>query len=119
MFGLRLTRDVQNRWKNGSPPQSTTGVASTNSSHGSGTPAKNPPMPTGLMNQCGQYMLAIAMISSGAVSTRLIQKRRDISRNSGFSWATAVTVRGSSAMPQIGQEPGCERTISGCIGQVY
>ena len=28
-------------------------------------------------------------------------------------------VRGSSAMPQIGHEPGSERTISGCIGQVY
>ena len=30
-----------------------------------------------------------------------------------------VTVRGSSAMPQMGQVPGSERTISGCMGQVY
>ena len=28
MFGLRLTSEVQTRWKNGHPPQSTTGVAS-------------------------------------------------------------------------------------------
>ena len=28
-------------------------------------------------------------------------------------------MRGSSAMPQIGQLPGSSRTISGCIGQVH
>jgi len=28
-------------------------------------------------------------------------------------------VRGSSAMPQIGQVPGSKRTIWGCIGHVY
>ena len=56
---------------------------------------------------------------SGAVRTTLIQKRRVMSRNSGFSSIAAVTVRGSSAMPQMGQDPGSERTISGCIGQVY
>ncbi|EKD61622.1 MAG: hypothetical protein ACD_54C00164G0003 [uncultured bacterium] len=26
---------------------------------------------------------------------------------------------GSSAIPQIGHEPGASRMISGCIGQVY
>jgi hypothetical protein len=41
-----------------------------------------------------------------------------MSRSSGFASST-VTVRGSSAMPQIGQLPGSARTISGCIGQVY
>ena len=30
-----------------------------------------------------------------------------------------LTVRGSSAMPQIGQLPGSDLTTSGCIGQVY
>ena len=39
--------------------------------------------------------------------------------SSGFSSSDALTVRGSRAMPQIGHEPGSERTISGCIGQVY
>ena len=71
------------------------------------------------MKKRGQSMLAIAIASSGAVKTRLIQKRRVMSRSSGFSSAPAVTVRGSSAMPQMGHEPGLGRTISGCIGQVY
>jgi len=42
-----------------------------------------------------------------------------MSRSSGFASSLAVTVRGSSAMPQIGQFPGSARTISGCIGHVY
>ena len=42
-----------------------------------------------------------------------------MSRSSGFSSSAAVTVIGSSAMPQIGQEPGRSRTISGCMGQVH
>ena len=37
----------------------------------------------------------------------------------GIASSSNVTVRGSSAMPHIGQEPGSERTISGCIGQTY
>ena len=49
----------------------------------------------------------------------LIQKRRVMSRSSGFSSSVAVTVRGSSAMPQMGQDPARSRTISGCMGQVY
>ncbi len=56
---------------------------------------------------------------SGAVSATLIQKRRVMSRSSGLSSLAAVTVRGSSAMPQMGHEPGAGRTISGCMGQVY
>ena len=64
-------------------------------------------------------MLPIAIAISGAVSARLTQKRRVMSRSSGLSSADAVTVRGSRAMPQIGHEPGAGRTISGCMGQVY
>jgi len=41
-----------------------------------------------------------------------------MSRSSGFASSVAVTTRGSSAMPQIGQLPGPSRMISGCIGQV-
>ena len=63
-------------------------------------------------------MLPMAIATSGAVRARLIQKRRVMRRSSGLSSST-VTVRGSSAMPQIGQLPGSERTISGCMGQVY
>ncbi len=64
-------------------------------------------------------MLPIAIASSGAVRTTLTQKRRVMSRSSGFSSTAAVTVRGSSAIPQIGHDPGPGRTICGCIGQVY
>jgi hypothetical protein len=43
-----------------------------------------------------------------------------MSRSSGLSSSSSsVTVRGSSAMPQIGQSPASSRTISGCIGQVH
>ncbi len=42
-----------------------------------------------------------------------------MSVSSGFSPSVAETVRGSSAMPQIGHDPGRSRTISGCIGQVH
>jgi len=42
-----------------------------------------------------------------------------MSRNSGFSSSIAVTVRGSSAMPQIGHDPGPGLIISGCMGHVY
>jgi hypothetical protein len=52
------------------------------------------------------------------VSAAEIQKRRRMSRSSGFSSGSAVATRGSSAMPQIGQCPGVSRTICGCIGQV-
>ena len=47
------------------------------------------------------------------------QNRRVMSASSGLGPVSAVTVTGSSAIPQIGQEPGPGRRISGCIGQVY
>src|SRR5208282_403050 len=112
MLVLRFTSDAQPRWKNGQPHQSTTGVASRSSSHG------NPQFLRDAMNICGESMLPMAITSSGAVNARLIQKRRVMSLSSGFASLT-VTVRGSSAMPQMGQLPGSARTTSGCIGQVY
>ena len=63
-------------------------------------------------------MVVIAIANRGAVRAKLIQNRRVMSRSSGLSSST-VTVRGSRAMPQIGQLPGSARTISGCMGQVY
>src|SRR5687767_7156289 len=57
-------------------------------------------------------------MTSGTVSAVLTQKRRVMSVSSGLS-SSSVMVRGSSAMPQIGQLPGASRTISGCIGQVH
>ena len=54
----------------------------------------------------------------GRLNAAAIQNRRVMSSSSGFGSSSAVIVRGSSAMPQIGQAPGASRTISGCIGQV-
>ena len=62
-------------------------------------------------------MSDIATMNSGRESTALIQNRRVISTNSGLGASSKLTVLGSSAMPQIGQEPGSDRPISGCIGQ--
>ncbi len=41
-----------------------------------------------------------------------------MSASSGLGPASAVGISGSSAMPQIGQEPGPSCRTSGCIGQV-
>src|SRR6266567_7414700 len=115
MLGLRLTRDVQKRWKNGKPHQRTTGVARRNSNHC----RLNGGRKTLIESMCGKNMLLIAITISGALRITPTQKRRVISRSSGFSSTAAVTVRGSRAMPQMGHDPGSERTISGCMGQVY
>src|SRR5207237_4494949 len=62
----------------------------------------------------------MARRKTGKVSAAPIQKRRVMSRSSELSSAEpAEIVRGSKAIPQIGQSPGRSRTISGCIGQVY
>ncbi len=57
----------------------------------------------------------------GAVRSKLPQKRRDMLSSSGFGSSSPLSdvVRGSSAMPQIGQLPGPRCMIWGCIGQVY
>src|SRR5580704_16876996 len=67
----------------------------------------------------GHGMLPIAITSSGLVSTTPTQNLRVMSISSEFSPVSAVTVRGSSVMPQMGHDPGASRTISGCMGQVY
>src|SRR5262245_64266297 len=64
-------------------------------------------------------MSDIARKAIGALKTTQAQKRRVISTSSGLLSSSKVTVLGSSAIPQIGQDPGSERTISGCIGQTY
>src|SRR5689334_22790722 len=61
----------------------------------------------------------IVMSRIGAVASTLARNRRCISVSSGFVSGSRLTVRGSSAIPQIGQDPGPVRTTSGCIGQVY
>jgi hypothetical protein len=44
--------------------------------------------------------------------------RRVMSMRSGLGPASAVATSGSSAMPQIGHDPGPTCRTSGCIGQV-
>ena len=60
----------------------------------------------------------ISSARTGTASTSPIQNRRVMSASSGLGPLSAVTVSGSSAMPQIGQLPGPTCRISGCIGQV-
>src|SRR5207253_1058467 len=73
--------------KNGAPPQTTTGVASTSCSQ-------------------AELTCAIDTMSRGIVSAREIQKRRDIEASSGSGLPSSVATTGSSAMPQSGQAPG-------------
>ena len=100
MFGLRLTIDSQPRWKNGSAAHSTTGVASASSIQ---TAARSPSQ-----SRTGRPSIGpMVMTSSGIDSAALTQKRRVKSTSSGFGPSSPVgTPIGSSAMPQIGQEPG-------------
>src|ERR1700722_3062180 len=60
----------------------------------------------------------ISSKNTGTVSARPIQKRRIMSASSALASGSALTVRGSSAMPQVGELPGPLWRISGCIGQV-
>ena len=109
MLRLRFLSEAQPRSKKGQPPHSTAGVASTSWAQA---------MARGdtIMTECPP----IAIASSGTDSAAAAQKRWLILRSSGFSAsAPAAGVIGSRAMPQIGQEPGPFRTISGCIGQVH
>ncbi len=97
MLGLRNFTDAQPRWKNGQPHHNTIGVARRNSIA----------LPSaGETSRSAGPMRSMAKATRGMPSATLHQKRRVMSRSSGFSSSAAVTVRGSSAMPQIGQKPG-------------
>ena len=114
MFGLRLAMDLHPRTKNGHPPHSTTGVAKAISNH---CLARGE---TPLVSAAkGAANSAIATTSTGIARIADTQNRRVIFSSSGFVSSSALTSIGSSAIPQIGHDPGSFRTISGCIGQVY
>src|SRR5438309_6512681 len=55
----------------------------------------------------------------GNVRATLIQKRSVILASSEFCSLSPEMSLGSSAIPQIGHDPGSGRTISECIGQTY
>ena len=104
--------EAQPRSKKGHPPHRTTGVARMSSIQPKSRPGRR--CWSGWPGRTSETMTA----SSGSVSTAPIHRRRVMLINSGLA-ASAVTVRGSRAMPQMGQAPGRSRTISGCMGQVY
>ena len=105
--------DCQPRTKNGHPPQSTTGVVSASSIHPRA-------LECAIDSNMGPGIISlIASKTAGIESAALTQNRRVMSVSSGLSSSSAVTVTGSSAMPQIGHEPGPHCRTSGCIGHVY
>ena len=104
MLRLRRRIDSTARTKNGHPPHSTTGVASSSS--------------TGARARAGTSSV-MATISNGTVIAAETHNRRAMSISSGFFSSTADATRGSSAIPHIGQLPAASRTTSGCIGQVH
>ena len=104
-----MRSEFQPRTKNGQPAHSTTGVAKTSCSQFELT--------SSVMRQAEQWP-PISSATTGSASTSPIQNRRVMSTSSGFGPLSAVTSNGSSAMPQIGHEPGPTWRISGCIGQV-
>ena len=107
MLGLPRRMDSTQRTKNGKPAHSTTGVASTSSTHdivcGATGTRRWPP---------------IAIATPAIVSGNVHQKRRVKSSSSGLRSSSSDGMTGSSAMPQIGQFPGALRRICGCIGHV-
>ncbi len=94
-----MTSDCQPRTKNGQPAHSTTGRRQQHLDPVRGLlatmtwsrPVRCPP---------------ISSATTGRVRTSPIQNRRVMSISSGFGPASALTSTGSSAMPQIGHEPG-------------
>jgi hypothetical protein len=84
------------RAKNGAPPHSTTGVASASWIS-------------------GRHSI-IASSRTGTANATLTRKRRVMSVSSSFSGSSAVISTGSSAMPQMGHDPGPICRTSGCMG---
>ena len=113
MLACRFFTEAHPRCRRGHPAQSTTGVDRI-------AWAQRAP---GCIRACcnaGQGSISpMAIRKIGIVGTSPNQKRRVMSTSSAFGASSRVTKRGSSAMPQIGQDPGASRTISGCMGQTY
>ena len=111
MFRWPVRKLSHIRWKNGHPPQSTTGVASSSSSQPCAAGE------TKRWTRCPGTIAPMARRRRGTVRASETRKRRVMSSSSGFLSAARVTVRGSRAMPQIRQGPGFVSTTSGSIGQ--
>ncbi len=114
MLRFSVRSDCTARSKNGQPPHSTTGVASTSCSQ-TAMPAGTAPCMAGPTTGTISPMV---QTSSGRVNTALIQKRRLMSSSSAVSSSPVITPSGSSAMPHSGQGEARTSRTSGCIGQV-
>src|SRR5260370_38252518 len=108
IVGLGLTSEDQKRSKNAQPPQRTTGVARKNSItlRMAGVRCRPRDSPN------------IERRRTGRDSAALTQKRRRMESYSGSASTSAKASIGSRAMPQMGQLPGPNRMICGCIGHV-
>jgi len=97
----------------GQPPQSTTGVAKIHSSHCQvlGTADRMSGDMKGIRSDMGSVEAESSVLCRSRIAWSCPQVR--------IFFFLRVTVLGSSAIPQIGQEPGSPRTISGCMGHVY
>ena len=112
MFRLRLPNEAHMRSKKGQPPHRTAGVANASSIQARARDGIQ------AVAWWPASIVPIVRRNSGAARIVLIHRRRVMSRSSTLSGSSAVIVRGSRAIPQIGQEPGSERTTSGCMGHV-
>src|SRR5680860_1453463 len=112
MLSFMVRTEVHPRWKNGQPAHRTTGVARTSWTQVEAVAE---------MTRCnaGNRSPPIPRMRTGMVSATPTQNRRVMSLSSALGPVSAGTMTGSSAIPQIGQEPGPGCRISGCIGQVY
>ena len=109
MLRLRVRTDAQARTKNGQPAPIATGVASRSSIQFERS---------GVSHSGRQTWPPMSRTTSGTASASANQSLRFMSISSSFGPPSADGVSGSSAMPQIGHEPGPSCRISGCIGQV-
>ncbi len=112
MFRFRVRTEAQPRTKNGRPAHSTTGVARASWIQFDAV---------GGTRSCTQSKKwpPISKRTTGTLRASPIQNLRVMSRSSSLGPVSAVTITGSSAIPQIGHAPGPGRRISGCIGQVH
>jgi len=111
ILGDRLRSDATNRCQNGHAAHSTTGEASSSSIHPNHGPSH--------IWKLSPTSSPIDSTRIGTLSAALTISRRVKSTSSGLGPSSSDAITGSSAMPQIGQNPGPSCTICGCIGQVY
>ena len=103
--------DAQPRSSSGQPAQSTTGVEKAR-------PIQLQTHVDAAAQAHAEHHVAHGQHEHGETERSPDHIRRVMSASSGFGASSSVMVRGSRAMPQIGQAPGASRTTSGCIGQV-